>query len=202
MKDEDMPLPVVKLEILQRSIEQLTTAGYVYIGMDHFAKPNDELAIAQRENKLYRNFQGYATHAECDLIGFGITSIGSVGDSYSQNRRSLQDYDASLSNNQLPVFRGITLTEDDKIRRTVITKLICHFELDIATIETELNITFSDYFADVYPKLHQFSKDGLLRYDRYKITVLPAGHLLIRNICMAFDFYMQQKTTQRFSKVI
>lgn len=202
MKDEDMPLPAVKLDILQRSIEQLTAAGYVYIGMDHFAKPDDELAIAQRENNLYRNFQGYSTHSECDLIGFGITSIGSVGDSYSQNKRTLEEYATSINNNELPVFRGITLDEDDKIRRKVITKLICHFSLDIVAIEKELNISFADYFADVYPKLAQFSVDNLLKYDAKSIKVLPAGHLLIRTICMAFDRYIQQKTTQRFSKVI
>ncbi|PHS30967.1 MAG: oxygen-independent coproporphyrinogen III oxidase [Methylophaga sp.] len=202
MKDEDMPLPTVKLEILQRSIEQLTAAGYVYIGMDHFAKPDDELAIAQRENNLYRNFQGYSTHSECDLIGFGITSIGSVGDSYSQNKRTLEEYATSINNNELPVFRGITLDEDDKIRRKVITKLICHFSLDILAIEKELNINFAEYFADVYPKLDQFSADSLLKYDASSIEVLPAGHLLIRTICMAFDRYIQQKTTQRFSKVI
>ena len=202
MNSDDMPSPAVKLEILQQSIEQLTAAGYVYIGMDHFAKPDDELAIAQRENKLYRNFQGYSTHSECDLIGFGITSIGSVGDSYSQNRRTLEDYAASLNNNELPTFRGIILNEDDKIRRTVITRLICHFSLHIPTIEKELNINFNDYFADVMPQLAKFSQDGLLTYNNHKIEVLPAGHLLIRNICMAFDRYILQNTEQRFSIVI
>tara|TARA_R110001606_G_scaffold346892_5_gene496131 strand:- start:95352 stop:96734 length:1383 start_codon:yes stop_codon:yes gene_type:complete len=202
MNSEDMPRPEVKLEILHRTIEQLTAAGYVYIGMDHFAKPDDELAIAQRENKLYRNFQGYSTHSECDIVGLGVTSIGSVGDSYSQNQRTLEDYAASLSNNELPVFRGITLNEDDKIRRTVITRLICHFSLDIIAIENELGINFGEYFADVFPQLDQFAADGLLHYDHNNIEVLPAGHLLIRNICMAFDFYLQQKTEQQFSKVI
>jgi len=202
MRSEDIPPPEVKLEILQRSIQQLTVAGYVYIGMDHFAKPDDELAVAQRENKLYRNFQGYSTHSECDLIGLGVTSIGSVGDSYSQNQRTLEDYAASLDNNELPVFRGITLNDDDKIRRTVITKLICHFSLDISEVEDELGVNFADYFADVYPKLTEFAQDGLLSYDKQKIEVLPAGHLLIRNICMAFDRYIQQKDNQRFSKVI
>ena len=197
MNDKDMPAPAVKLAILQSTIEKLTQAGYVYIGMDHFAKPDDELAIAQRQNKLYRNFQGYATHAECDLIGLGITSIGSVGDSYSQNRRTLVEYAESLDKNKLPVFRGITLNADDKIRRVVITKLICHFELDIEAVSAELKINFADY-----PQLDQFSKDGLLTYDDKKIIVLPAGHLLIRNICMAFDFYMQQKSGGNFSKVI
>ena len=202
MKSEDMPEPAVKLEILQQSIEQLTSAGYVYIGMDHFAKPDDELAIAQRENKLYRNFQGYSTHSECDLIGLGVTSIGSVADSYSQNQRTIAEYAQSLDNNELPVFRGFKLDDDDKIRRTVITKLICHFSLDITAIEKELNINFADYFADVLPKLEQFAQDGLLTHNEKEIKVLPAGHLLIRNICMAFDKYMQQKEGKHFSKVI
>jgi len=202
MNSEDMPLPEVKLEILQRSIEQLTAAGYVYIGMDHFAKPDDDLAIAQRENKLYRNFQGYSTHSECDLIGLGVTSIGSVGDSYSQNQRTLEDYAKSIDHNELPVFRGFTLNDDDKIRRVVITRLICHFSLDITAMENELNINFKDYFSEAIPKLEQFAQDGLLTFDQYTINVLPAGHLLIRNICMAFDFYIQQKENQHFSKVI
>ena len=202
MNNEDMPRPEVKLDILQRSIEQLTAAGYVYIGMDHFAKPDDELAIAQRENKLYRNFQGYSTHSECDIVGLGVTSIGRVGDSYSQNQRTLEDYATSLNNNELPVFRGIALNEDDKIRRAVITRLICHFSLDIKAIEKLLDINFAEYFANVFPQLDQFAADGLLSYDQDKIAVLPAGHLLIRNICMAFDFYLQKKTGQRFSKVI
>ncbi len=202
MNSEDMPKSEVKLEILQRSIEQLTAAGYVYIGMDHFAKPEDELAIAQQENKLYRNFQGYSTHSECDLIGLGITSIGSVGDSYSQNQRTLEDYSASLEKNELPVFRGFELNHDDKIRRVVITRLICHFYLNITAIEAELNINFEAYFSSAYPQLKQFAEDGLLTFDKNSINVLPAGHLLIRNICMAFDFYIQQKTDQQFSKVI
>lgn len=204
MNGDDMTSPAVKLEILQQSIEQLTAAGYVYvyIGMDHFAKPDDELAIDHRENKLYRNFQGYSTHSECDLISFGITSIDSVGDSYSQNRRTLKDYPTSLNNNELPTFRGIILNEDDQIRRTVITSLICHFPLVIPTREKELNINFNDYFADVMSQLAKFSQDGLLTYNKHKIKVHPSGHLLIRNICMAFDRYILQNTEQRFSKVI
>ncbi|NOQ17574.1 MAG: oxygen-independent coproporphyrinogen III oxidase, partial [Methyloprofundus sp.] len=202
MNEQDMPTPAVKLAILQQSTQQLTEAGYVYIGMDHFAKPDDELAIAQRENKLYRNFQGYSTHSECDLVGLGVTSIGSVGDSYSQNRRTLEEYNTSLANNELPVFRGFTLNADDKVRRVVITKLICHFSLNIMEIEKELEINFAEYFAEVLPQLDQFSQDGLLTYNAEKIEVLPAGHLLIRNICMAFDKYMQEKQGKNFSKVI
>jgi oxygen-independent coproporphyrinogen-3 oxidase len=202
INDEDIPSAETKLDILQHAIEKLTDAGYVYIGMDHFAKPDDELAIAQRENNLYRNFQGYSTHSECDLIGFGVTSIGSVGDSYSQNQRTLEEYDNAINNNELAVFRGITLNEDDKIRREVITQLICHFSLDIKQIEQHFSLTFSDYFAETYPQLDQFVADGLLHYDAEHIEVLPAGHLLIRNICMAFDYYILHKTDKQFSKVI
>lgn len=202
INNDDIPSAEVKLEILQQSINQLTEAGYVYIGMDHFAKPDDELAIAQRENKLYRNFQGYSTHSECDLIGLGITSIGSVGDSYSQNHRTLAEYDESLANNKLPVFRGIELNDDDKIRRTVITRLICHFSLDIQAIEIELGINFFQYFAAELIELKQFIADELVTLTPTHIEVLPAGHLLIRNICMVFDRYLQQKTNSNFSKVI
>jgi oxygen-independent coproporphyrinogen III oxidase len=202
IKTEDIPSPEIKLEILQQSIEQLIKAGYVYIGMDHFAKPDDELAIAQRENKLYRNFQGYSTHAECDLIGLGITSIGSVGDAYSQNQKTLDEYDQSLQGDELPVFRGVSLNEDDKIRRTVITRLICHFSLDIIAIEKELDLQFADYFAKELLALEQFVTDGLIKLSPTIIEVLPAGHLLIRNICMVFDHYIQQKTENNFSKVI
>ena len=202
MNEDDMPAPEIKLEILHRSIDQLTAAGYVYIGMDHFAKPDDELAVAQRNHQLYRNFQGYSTRSECDLIGLGVSAIGRIGDSYSQNHRTLEDYANSLDKNTLPIFRGMALNDDDKIRRVVISTLICHFFLDIQAIETEFSIDFTEYFSDAYKQLEQFAKDGLMQYDAQKIVILPAGHLLIRNICMAFDRYMQAKTKQRFSKVI
>lgn len=202
MNEDDMPAPETKLEILHRSIDQLTAAGYVYIGMDHFAKPDDELAVAQRNHQLYRNFQGYSTRPACDLIGLGVSAIGRIADSYSQNHRTLEDYANSLDKNALPIFRGITLNDDDKIRRVVISTLICHFFLDIKAIETEFSIDFTDYFSDTYKQLEQFAKDGLIQYDTQKIVILPAGHLLIRNICMAFDRYIQAKTKQHFSKVI
>lgn len=201
IKSEDLPTAEQKLSILQRSIEKLTQAGYQYIGMDHFAKPDDELSLAQQQNRLHRNFQGYATHAECDLIGFGITSIGHIGNAYVQNVKTLQEYDSLLQQNQLPLLRGLSLSDDDKLRRQIITRLICDFALDIVQIENDYQIRFNDYFADAYPQLEQFAEDGLLQYNRETIVVLPAGRLLIRNICMAFDKYSQQ-AKQRFSKVI
>ena len=201
IKSEDLPTAEQKLSILQLSIEKLTHAGYQYIGMDHFAKPDDELSLAQQQNRLHRNFQGYATHAECDLIGFGITSIGNIGDAYAQNVKTLLEYDTLLKQNQLPLMRGISLSEDDKLRRNIITRLICDFELNIVELEQEYDIQFKDYFADAYLQLEQFAEDGLLQYNWKSIVVLPAGRLLIRNICMAFDKYSQQ-AKQRFSKVI
>jgi len=201
IKDADMPSADVKLDILQMVGQKLTEAGYVYIGMDHFAKPDDELAIAQREGKLYRNFQGYSTHSDCDLIGLGITSIGRVGDAYIQNVKELDEYDQLISQNKLPVFKGFELDEDDKIRRAVITQLICHFDLTYATIEQEFAINFADYFAKELHALAPMQADGLLTVSEKGIHVLPAGRLLIRNICMVFDKYLAQKQ-QQFSRVI
>ncbi|MBI1425064.1 MAG: oxygen-independent coproporphyrinogen III oxidase [Gammaproteobacteria bacterium] len=200
IRTEDIPSPSTKLAILQDCIETLTAAGYIYIGMDHFAKPDDELARAQASGSLYRNFQGYSTHADCDLIGIGATSIGKVHDCYSQNQRTLDDYAKCIAADQLPVFRGVTLDADDKLRREVITQLICHFSLDISDIEARHDIRFADYFANALPQLQTMAADGLLEIDNKRITVTGRGSLLIRNICMTFDKYLTGQ--QRFSKVI
>lgn len=199
---EDLPSPAEKLDILQHTIERLTEAGYIYIGMDHFAKPQDELAIAQREGTLYRNFQGYSTHADCDLIGLGASSIGMIGPTYSQNHRELEEYYAALDAGRLPIFRGMELSADDLLRRAVITQLICHFHLDFAAIEGKFGIVFQEYFAPELDELAGMEQDGLLRLDAGGIQVLPAGRLLIRNICMVFDRYLRERQGQRFSKVI
>ncbi len=197
-----LPPPAEKLEILKTVIEQLTGAGYVYIGMDHFAKPDDELARAQQAGTLYRNFQGYSTHADCDLIGLGATSIGMVGDSYSQNLKGLEDYYARIDAGRLAVFRGVRLEQDDRLRRAVITDLICHFTLDFATVERRFGIRFHDYFAAEWAELADMQADGLLALSATGIQVLPPGRLLIRNICMVFDRYLREQKQQRFSKVI
>ena len=199
--DEQLPSAEEKLDILQMIGQRLSEAGYVYIGMDHFAKPDDELAIAQREGKLYRNFQGYSTHSDCDLIGFGATSIGRVGDSYSQNVKDLESYARLISAGTLPVVKGLALNSDDKLRCQVITQLICHFKLEFSKIEREFSIQFKTYFADELQRLQIMEKDGLLTIDKNTIDVLPAGRLLIRNICMVFDRYLTEKE-QQFSKVI
>ena len=197
-----LPPPTEKLEILKTVIERLTQAGYVYIGMDHFAKPDDELARAQQAGTLYRNFQGYSTHADCDLIGLGATSIGMVGDSYSQNLKTLEEYYARLDVGQLAVFRGVRLDADDRLRRAMITDLICHFNLDFAAVERRYGIRFWDYFAPELAELTDMQADGLLVLSATGIQVLPPGRLLIRNICMAFDRYLREQKQQRFSKVI
>ncbi|HJW80888.1 MAG TPA: oxygen-independent coproporphyrinogen III oxidase [Acidiferrobacterales bacterium] len=197
-----LPAAGEKLAILQHTIERLTAAGYVYIGMDHFARPDDELAVAQREGSLYRNFQGYSTHADCDLVAMGITAIGKVAGTYSQNVKTLDEYSALLDAGHLPVFRGIVLSDDDKLRRAIITQLICHFELNFARIEQAFNIRFRDYFAAELQEFTAMQTDGLLDLNEDSIVVRPAGKLLIRNICMVFDTYLRAAHKQQFSKVI
>ncbi len=199
----DLPSPQEKLDILQMCGEKLSAAGYVYIGMDHFARPDDELAIAQREGTLYRNFQGYSTHAHCDLIGLGITSIGMVGASYSQNVKSLDAYAERIDRGDLPVFRGLALSRDDQIRRDVITALICNFALDYTAIKETWDVVFADYFATEVSELQTMESDGLVSLGDAGIRVLPRGRLLIRNICMVFDAYLKPATErQNFSRVI
>ncbi len=199
---QQLPSAATKLAIFQLIIERLSQAGYVYIGMDHFAKPDNELAIAQQQGTLYRNFQGYSTHADCDLVGLGITSIGVVADTYSQNLKTLEAYGEHIEQGRVPVFRGVALTADDKLRRAVITQLICHFELEFATIEQQYQVNFADYFAYELQQLPRMVNDGLISLDNHKLVVLPRGRLLIRNICMVFDFYLRQSQEKKFSKVI
>ena len=198
----DLPSAEDKLAILHHVTNKLIDAGYEYIGMDHFAKPTDELAIAQKERKLYRNFQGYSTNSDCDLVALGITSIGKVADSYSQNIKTIKEYTEVIESGHLPVYRGIALSQDDILRREVINQLICHFELSFKDIENSFSIDFSDYFADELKQIKEMESDSLLELTNDKITVLPEGKLLIRNICMVFDIYLKKNKEQRFSKVI
>jgi oxygen-independent coproporphyrinogen-3 oxidase len=200
---EQLPPPQEKLDILQMTIDKLTGAGYVFIGMDHFARPDDELAVAQREGTLYRNFQGYSTHADCDLLGLGVTSIGMVYNTYSQNVKALEPYYESLDAGRLPLLRGLELSRDDRIRRDLITRLICHFRVDYGAVERQWGIDFQAYFGDALERLQGMQEDGLLSLDAQGILVHPRGRLLIRNICMHFDRYLAEKRAQqRFSKVI
>ena len=203
INEADMPSAELKLTILKLSIEQLIDAGYVYIGMDHFAKPDDELSIAQQQGKLYRNFQGYATHADCDLVGMGITSIGTIDNSFAQNVKTLDEYQALINADKLAVFRGVIIDQDDLIRRDVIMQLICHFDLNFARIEAKHSIKFSDYFSSEIERLSAMHDDGLIELNESSIRVTAKGRLLIRNICMVFDRYLADKNNQqRFSKAI
>ncbi len=202
INEADMPGAEIKLTILKESTEQLIAAGYVYIGMDHFAKPDDELSIAQQQGKLYRNFQGYATHADCDLVGLGITSIGTIHNSFSQNLKPLDEYQATINSGKLAVFRGVEIDQDDLIRRDVIMQLICHFYLNFSTIEAKHNIVFGDYFSSELKNLAEMREDGLIEVDSQTIKVTDKGRLLIRNICMTFDRYHNTQHQQRFSKAI
>lgn len=200
---DQLPSAPIKLDILRATGDKLAAAGYVYIGMDHFARPDDELALAQRNGTLYRNFQGYSTHADCDLIGIGVTSIGKIDNSYAQNRRELEEYYADVDAGRLPIFRGIELSRDDEIRRDTITRLICHFALEYAQVAERWGIDFRDYFAEDLARLKPMQADGLLEMDDRGIQVLPRGRLLIRNICMAFDAYRNgPDASVGFSKVI
>jgi oxygen-independent coproporphyrinogen-3 oxidase len=203
INEADLPSPAAKLDILRMSIEHLTKAGYVYIGMDHFARPDDELAVAQREGKLYRNFQGYATHADCDLIGLGITSIGTVGRSFAQNVKTPEEYFERIDAGLLAVYRGVEIDDDDLIRRGVIMQLICHFHLDMAAFSKENKINFAEYFRDELKQLQAMVDDGLVSIDNNDIVVTSRGRLLMRNICMVFDRYLKNPPDKlRFSRAI
>ncbi|MDA3808502.1 MAG: oxygen-independent coproporphyrinogen III oxidase [Thiomicrorhabdus sp.] len=202
MNEADMPSSDEKLAILQATTERLLEAGYVYIGMDHFAKPDDELAIAQRNETLYRNFQGYSTHAECDLVGMGATSISLINNVYAQNRKGLEDYYASIDAGDLAVFRGVELSEDDELRRDVITRLISHFHLNFSKVEAQWNVNFKEYFAKEMVNLQPMIEDGLISLTADDLYVSAKGRLLIRNICMVFDAYLKPGAENRFSKVI
>ena len=201
--ESDMPSADARLQILALAIRRLTDAGYVFIGMDHFAKPDDELAIAQRELRLHRNFQGYSTHSDCDMMSFGISSISKVGPSYYQNVKTLDEYYDFLDRGELPVFRGIELDADDILRRSIIQSLMCHFELSMDAVEAAHGIAFADYFAPELAALQIHADAGLLRIEPRRIVVLPPGRMLVRAISMAFDRYLRaDRESKRYSKVI
>jgi oxygen-independent coproporphyrinogen-3 oxidase len=201
INEADLPSAADKLEIMHKAGEKLQAAGYVFIGMDHFALPGDELALAQEEGHLHRNFQGYTTHAHCDLLAFGVSSIGNVGNTFSQNVKTLDEYYAAIEKNTLPIERGLVLNRDDVIRQDVITQLICQFALNFNQIDQAWRIQSSDYFADELIALEQMQKDGLLVLSEDGLQVTQPGRLLIRNICMVFDRYLPE-AQHRFSRAI
>jgi oxygen-independent coproporphyrinogen III oxidase len=203
IRDIDLPTPDTKLRLLGLAAERLGAAGYVFIGMDHFAREADSLAVAQREGRLHRNFQGYSTHAECDLLSLGVSSIGQIGPSYSQNHRELDAYYDSIDRGQLPIARGVELTADDLARRAVIQSLMCDFTLSKEKIAISYLIDFNEYFRDELRELEELAQAGLLELDAQWITVTPKGRMLVRNVCMAFDPYLRKaQELRKFSRVI
>ncbi|MBX9812121.1 MAG: oxygen-independent coproporphyrinogen III oxidase [Burkholderiales bacterium] len=201
--EADLPSPETKLKLLALAAQRLTEAGYVYIGMDHFALPEDSLAAAQRQGRLHRNFQGYSTHAECDLMALGVSAIGNIGPTYSQNHRALEDYYDSLERNELPIMRGMELSADDLLRRAVIQALMCHFSVSKEAVGISYLIDFDSYFTEEVAELREFEQQGLLELNDRWINVTPKGRMLIRNLCMVFDKYLRHaREVGRYSRVI
>lgn len=186
---DDLPSAIEKLEILQHSIDRLSKAGYVYLGMDQFVRPLDDLSIAQRRGSLHRNSQGYSAHPECDSIALGISAISNIGSHYSQNTTDLKHYHNELTQNRLPIYRGYKSDQDDVMRHEIIQQLTCYHYLDIPAFESRWEINFVTYFGNEQKKLKVMEKDKLLELSEKSITVREVGRLLVRNICMVFDRY-------------
>lgn len=212
---DTLPPPAEKMAILQLAVERLVGAGYVYIGMDHFARPDDELAVAQRAGTLHRNFQGYSTHADCDLLAFGVSAIGLADGVYTQNDRALDGYYAALDRDELPLIRGWAMSEEDELRRAIIQSLMCHFELSFHELERDFGhlfagikgepfgARFAEYFSAELEDLRALERAGLLRIEPTRLVVTDAGRYLVRVIAMAFDAYLRaDRGAARYSKVI
>jgi oxygen-independent coproporphyrinogen-3 oxidase len=201
--ESELPSAAARIDLAMLAMQTLTAAGYRYIGMDHFALPDDELAQAQRLGHLHRNFQGYSTRAECDLVGLGISAIGAIGPAYSQNVKTLEEYYDRLDRHELPVMRGIELSADDLVRRAVIMALMCQFEVSMESIGIAYLIDFKRYFAEELAELRELQAIGLVEIDKEWISVTPRGRLLVRAIAMVFDRYLREAQTRaRYSKVI
>jgi oxygen-independent coproporphyrinogen-3 oxidase len=198
-----IPQGMEKYRIFRAGIERFTRAGYVYVGMDHFARPGDELCVAQRNRTLHRNFQGYTTKAGADLFGMGVSSISGFNRFYAQNWRDTRTYYAAIDEGRIPIMRGMILNADDLLRRAVISRLLCHCVLHKKEIEAEFNLTFDDYFAEELPRLKALADDGLVTLSPGTITVTSLGRIFIRNVGMVFDKYLQKpKDKPVFSKTL
>ncbi|MEX0736311.1 MAG: oxygen-independent coproporphyrinogen III oxidase [Bacteroidota bacterium] len=200
---EDLPDTDTKLQLLGASVETLTRAGYEYIGMDHFAKPDDELAVAQRQKALHRNFQGYSTKAGADLYAFGMSAISHFGDVYAQNAKTLPEYLAAVESRRFPTAVGYKMTKDDQIRKFVIMRLMCDLEVEKAEVEDFFNISFDEYFDSSIEQLFDFTRLGMVRHSLNRITIEESGRLVLRNIAMCFDAYLNRfKERQLFSRTV
>jgi len=201
--EEDLPDAEARIEIFMSAMMSLSEAGYVHIGLDHFAKPDDELSVAYRNGRLHRNFQGYSTHADCDLLAVGVSAISKIGPCYAQSVRTLDDYYDLLEQGRLPVMRGIELTRDDLARRAIIMALMCQGEVSIESIEIAHLLDFRRYFAPELAELQRFASLGLVNLAADWISVTPRGRLVVRAICMVFDKYLRaEQTRARYSRVI
>ena len=204
--EADLPSADIRLQILALAIRKLGEAGYVYIGMDHFALPHDELAVAAAQSRLHRNFQGYSTRPDCDLLAFGVSTISNIGASYSQNVKSLEQYYEALDRDELPVLRGVELDGDDLLRRDIIQTLMCDFELSLPVVEAAHAIKFRDYFSTEWKALQELEREHLLTLNDDRICITPSGRLLVRVVAMVFDRYLNAvkigPVRERYSKVI
>jgi oxygen-independent coproporphyrinogen-3 oxidase len=202
--ESDLPSLATRLELQQLILDKLTAAGYVYIGMDHFAKPDDEIVKAQQSKTLYRNFQGYTTHKNCDIYAFGASSISQTEDVFVQSEKKLSDYYRLVGEGKLPVERGLRVTAEDKLRRDAITRVMCDLELDKAAFGKEWGVDFDTHFADALAELKEMEADGLVALSPEKVTITQTGRFFLRNIAMPFDAYLKQKTDDKpmFSKTL
>ncbi len=203
IKKEDLPTPEEKFDLLKLSIEKLTSAGYVFIGMDHFAKPDDELAIALKNKQLYRNFQGYSTRSGTDLHALGITGISQFGNVYSQNVKTEKEYFETIDKGEIPIAKGYKMDEDDILRKDVIMRIMCDFELDFAKIEEKYNINFENYFAWGIKNLTELINDNLVEIFDKKLIIKEKGRLLVRNVAMNFDAFIEKQLDKaKYSRTI
>jgi len=199
----ELPRPQDKVHMLAMAIDLLTQAGYVYIGMDHFALPNDPLAVAKAQGRLHRNFQGYSTQPDCDLVALGVSAIGRIGPTYHQNAKSLEEYYDLIDQGRLPVVRGLALSQDDILRRAVIMAIMCQGKLDFEAIELAFMTDFRKTFSHALSRLEPLIQEGLVEVDEYGLSVTTTGWMLIRAIAMAFDQHLQSDLDRaRFSKIV
>jgi oxygen-independent coproporphyrinogen-3 oxidase len=198
-----LPTPEAKLQLLKMAVERLTENNrYIYIGMDHFARPHDELAVAQRQKRLQRNFQGYSTHADADIYAFGMSSVSQVPQAYWQNHKDLGAYRAALDAGRMPIASGYLITDDDRIRRETIMRMMCDLSLDFAEMSERLEIDFNSYFERELDTLTGFDADGLVRFTRAGLVVTDIGRLFVRNIAMCFDNTLAPVSDRKHSRTV
>jgi oxygen-independent coproporphyrinogen-3 oxidase len=202
LETENLPSAEMKLQLLKLTIEKLTASGFDYIGMDHFAKPDDELTLAQKNKTLQRNFQGYSTRGNTDIYSFGISSISQAADAYWQNYKELDAYSEALARGEAPIERGYVLTEDDIVRRKTIMRLMCDLELDYATLSEQTGVDATVYFASEIASLADLEADGLVQRNASGLKITSQGRLFIRNVAMRFDAYLPRQAERRFSQTV